>query len=376
MEKTFTGIFILLFLSLCYSQTIDQQLIVVRNDKTVGGQFKVGVQVKGTSLSTANTLGSATIDVNYDNSKLTYNYTASYNSFASILLTNAYNSDAVNNTNFIRIGITGNVSSVRPGLDIGTIYFTWIELNFTIASTSGTTNLTIASGSNAIGLYENHQNTPTTNKIIDQTLSSPIEVSNEPLPVELTSFTADINSNNVNLNWKTATEVNNNGFEIQRAAVRGQRSEVISWEKIGFVEGHGNSNSPEEYSFSDKNLTGGTKFIYRLKQIDDDGQYEYSKELEVEVVPKQFALYQNYPNPFNPTTNIKFDLPEASKVELNVYNILGEKVATLLNKTLEAGYQQVQFNGRDLASGTYIYRIEALGSGQSFLQTKKMLLLK
>ena len=376
MEKTFTGIFILLFLSLCYSQTIDQQLIVVRNDKTVGGQFKVGVQVKGTSLSTANTLGSATIDVNYDNSKLTYNYTASYNSFASILLTNAYNSDAVNNTNFIRIGITGNVSSVRPGLDIGTIYFTWIELNFTIASTSGTTNLTIASGSNAIGLYENHQNTPTTNKIIDQTLSSPIEVSNEPLPVELTSFTADINSNNVNLNWKTATEVNNNGFEIQRAAVRGQRSEVISWEKIGFVEGHGNSNSPEEYSFSDKNLTGGTKFIYRLKQIDDDGQYEYSKELEVEVVPKQFALYQNYPNPFNPTTNIKFDLPEASKVELNVYNILGEKVATLLNKTLEAGYQQVQFNGRDLASGTYIYRIEVSGSGQSFARTKKMLLLK
>ena len=332
--------------------------------------------MKGTGLTSANTLGSATIDVNYDSSKITYNYTESYNSFASILLTNAYNSDAVNNTDFIRIGITGNVNSVRPGLDIGTGYFTWIELNFTISSTSDTTSLTIASRSNAIGLYENHQNNPTTYVINDQPLSSPVEILNEPLPVELTSFTADINSNNVNLNWKTATEVNNNGFEIQRAAVRGQRSEVISWEKIRFVKGHGNSTSLKEYSFTDKNLTGGAKFAYRLKQIDYSGYYQYSKELEVEVIPKQFALYQNYPNPFNPTTNIKFDLPEASKVELNVYNILGEKVATLLNKTLEAGYQQVQFNGRDLASGTYIYRIEVSGSGQSFARTKKMLLLK
>ena len=197
-----------------------------------------------------------------------------------------------------------------------------------------------------------------------------------PLPVELSSFTASVNLNNVNLNWKTATEMNNNGFEIQRSAATNQKSEVSKWEKIGFLEGHGNSSSPKEYSFTDKNLTGGTQFIYRLKQIDNDGQYQYSKEIEVEVVPRQFTLYQNYPNPFNPVTNIKFDLPEASKVVINVYNILGEKVATLLNKTVEAGFQQVQFNGNDLASGTYIYRIEALYSGQNFVQTKKMLLLK
>ena len=186
-----------------------------------------------------------------------------------------------------------------------------------------------------------------------------------------------------NLNWKTATEVNNNGFEVQRgvrsqgADVGGQKSEASGqWEKVGFVEGHGNSNSPKEYSFTDKNLTGGTNFVYRLKQIDNDGQYQYSKEVEVEIIPKQYALYQNYPNPFNPTTNIKFDLPEASKVVLNVYNILGEKVATLLNQTVEAGFHQVPFNGSNLSSSTYIYRIEAQSSGQSFVQTKKMLLLK
>ena len=106
------------------------------------------------------------------------------------------------------------------------------------------------------------------------------------------------------------------------------------------------------------------------------GKYQYSKEVEVEVVPTQFALYQNYPNPFNPETNIKFDLPEASKVRINVYNILGEKVAELLNKTVETGFHQVEFNGSNLSSGTYIYRIEAQSSGQTFVQTKKMLLLK
>ena len=194
---------------------------------------------------------------------------------------------------------------------------------------------------------------------------------NQALPVELTSFTALVNTNNVNLNWKTATEVNNNGFEIQRA-VRGQQSEVSSWQKVGFVEGHGNSSSPKEYTYEDKNLTGGTKFIYRLKQIDNDGEYEYSKEVEVEVVPKKYTLYQNYPNPFNPSTTIKYDLPQSSEVNLTVYNILGEKVRTLVNGMEGAGYHSVEFDASNLASGTYIYRLQA----QNFIQTKKMLLLK
>ena len=188
-----------------------------------------------------------------------------------------------------------------------------------------------------------------------------------PLPVELSSFSALVNLNNVSLNWKTATEVNNYGFEVERKA-----NESAGWEKIGFINGSGNSNSNKDYNFTDKNLTGGTKFSYRLKQIDNDGTFTYSNNVEVEVTPKQYTLYQNYPNPFNPSTNIKFDLPQASKVVLNIYNILGEKVAALLNETMEAGFHQVPFNGSGLSSGTYIYRIEA----GNFVQTKKMLLMK
>lgn len=194
---------------------------------------------------------------------------------------------------------------------------------------------------------------------------------NVPLPVELTSFTASTNNNIVNLNWQTATEVNNYGFDIERTVVETHSDASLQWEKIGFVKGSGNSNSPKSYNFTDKNLTS-TKFKYRLKQIDIDGKFEYSNEVEVEIIPAAYSLSQNYPNPFNPITSIKFELPQASKVTLNVYNILGEQVVNLINENLEAGFHSVPFNASELPSGTYIYRLQA----DKFVQTKKMILLK
>ena len=94
--------------------------------------------------------------------------------------------------------------------------------------------------------------------------------------------------------------------------------------------------------------------------------------MEVAVVPKQYTLYQNYPNPFNPTTTIKFDLPQAAEVKLAIYNILGEKVVTLADGFLEEGFHSVVFDAKNLASGTYIYRLQTSG----FVQTKKMVLMK
>src|SRR5690606_2335707 len=192
-------------------------------------------------------------------------------------------------------------------------------------------------------------------------------VSGVPLPVELNNFVAKKNSHSVELHWSTVTEINNRVFEIHR-----KPKKTNNWEKIGFVKGNGNSNSPKEYSFVDKNPTGGTKFIYRLKQIDNDGTFAYSDEVEVELISDKFELYQNYPNPFNPSTNIKFSLPAASLVRIDIYNIIGEHIRTLVNSEMEAGYHNVVFDASDLSSGTYIYRI----STPNFTQTKKMLLLK
>ena len=186
------------------------------------------------------------------------------------------------------------------------------------------------------------------------------------LPVELTSFTGNLITDGVLLKWETATEVNNYGFEIER------KSEADGWTNIGFVQGHGNSNSPKSYSYEDKNLVGGSKFKYRLKQIDADGKFAYSIIVEVELMPQEFVLYQNFPNPFNPTTTIGFGIPEKGNVRLSVLNILGEEIRVLLNEEKEAGYHSIDFNASDLPSAVYFYRIQA----GNFIDTKKMILLK
>ena len=187
-----------------------------------------------------------------------------------------------------------------------------------------------------------------------------------PLPVELSSFSAVVLDNGVKLNWRTETEVNNYGFEILRQA------QDDTWLVLGFVEGYGNSNSPKEYSFIDKNVSSG-KIFYRLKQIDTDGQFQYSKIIEVDFgSPIKFELSQNYPNPFNPSTTIRFTLPQAGNVKLTVYNLLGEEVAQLVNEFKEAGVHTINFNASGLNSGVYIYKLEANG----LVQTRKMTLLK
>jgi len=193
-----------------------------------------------------------------------------------------------------------------------------------------------------------------------------------PLPVELTSFTAKVIGNSIKLDWKTETEVNNYGFEILRQAHTSTSLSVTGWEKIGFVNGNGNSNSPKSYSFSDQNVNGSNKFAYRLKQIDNDGRYEYSKVVEVTLVPDEFALNQNYPNPFNPSTSIKYSVPQASLVTIKIYDVIGNEVQTLVNNKQDAGVYEVKFNAGNLASGMYFYRMKT----DNFTQVKKMILIK
>ena len=200
------------------------------------------------------------------------------------------------------------------------------------------------------------------------------ELSNPVLPVELNSFTASASGRDVNISWETKTEVNSSKFEVERSAVNTQ-----NWVKVGEVTASGNSNSAKEYSFTDKKLNSG-KYSYRLKMVDNDGTYEYSKVVETEVsLPKEYAISQNYPNPFNPSTRIDYQLPFDSKVSLDIYGITGEKVATILNGDVAAGYYTTEINAGalNLASGVYIYRISATGSNnQNFVQVKKLMLTK
>jgi hypothetical protein len=188
----------------------------------------------------------------------------------------------------------------------------------------------------------------------------------DALPVELSSFSASVIKNSVRLKWRTETEVSNYGFEVQRSEKNN------NWEVLGFVPGNGNSNSPKNYSFTDDEVTPG-KYSYRLKQIDTDGQFAYSKTIAVDFGSTvKFELSQNYPNPFNPVTTIQFSIPQSSNVKLTVFNILGEQVAELVNGFRDAGVHTINFDASQFNSGLYIYKIESNG----LVQTRKMLLVK
>jgi hypothetical protein len=185
--------------------------------------------------------------------------------------------------------------------------------------------------------------------------------------VELTSFTATISVNEISLKWTTATETNNYGFKILRFTQNDN-----DWEKIGFVPGFGTTTEVHHYSFVDEALKPGN-YLYRLKQVDYDGSYEYSAVMELEWKAfNSYLLEQCYPNPFNPTTTIGFGIQNKSNVKITILNAIGEEVPVILNEEREAGFHQVEFNAENLPSGVYFYQLKA---GQ-YVETKKMVLMK
>jgi hypothetical protein len=208
------------------------------------------------------------------------------------------------------------------------------------------------------------QSTCTANMVLCQSQYSSI------VPVELTSFTADISGTKVLLNWATATELNNLGFEIERRTENSNQ-----WVRVGYKEGYGTTTEAKNYSFVD-NIAGisSEKLFYRLKQIDFSGEHTYYGEIEIQntFTPEDFVLEQNYPNPFNPSTKISFGLPQKSNVVLKVFNTLGQEVAELANGSLEAGTHSYNFDASKLTSGIYVYSLQT----DAGVISKKMTLIK
>jgi len=187
------------------------------------------------------------------------------------------------------------------------------------------------------------------------------------VPVELASFAALVSGNDVTLSWMTATELNNNGFYIER------RTGEDSWNNLGFVEGHGTTTETQSYTFVDKGLASGI-YNYRIKQVDFGGSFKYynlSQEVEI-AAPNTYTLSQNFPNPFNPTTKIKYSVPVEALVNIAIYNVLGEKLADVINSVHKAGNYEFIFDAANFSSGMYIYRME---SG-NYVSIKKMMILK
>jgi len=278
------------------------------------------------------------------------------------------------------IKIAGNFTNNNPDLDVTKASFTFNGAGDQTIYSAATPlpnlttfgNLVIDKPSGTTSLLSDiavETSFSETNGTLDLN-STTLWINGSPLPVELSSFSAVIIENGIQLKWRTETEVSNYGFDILRQA------QDDKWVMLGFVEGHGNSNSSKDYSFVDENASDG-KYYYRLKQIDTDGKFEYSKTIEIDFgSPMNYEMSQNYPNPFNPSTTIRFSVSESSFINLSIFNSLGEKVAELVNEVKEPGVHTIEFNAESaaggLSSGTYFYRIKS----NNYTNTKKMVLMK
>ena len=366
-KNIFLSMIIMLILVLnSAAQTYDLKFNVVNSDET---NFDVQIQIKSSSTFK---LAASNITFNYNILAISNPTLLSAQNYSGVggsplhiysPLTVTPPNDGITSVNIIYTQSDDSFAS-----DVPTSWTDVAVVRYDVVNSGNTPNL----------VFRTSDLSPTTiYKMEGSTLtllpSGNLYSLNDPMPVELSSFSAYVNNNNVFLKWQTATEINNFGFEVERKAESMENGASDNWGKIGFVEGNGNSNSPIEYFFTDKNLKGGF-YLYRLKQINNDGKFEYSSEVKVSIkeMLSEFTLQQNFPNPFNPVTKIKFSIPKLSRVNLSVYNVIGELMKVLEDNILEAGSYQKEFDASGMASGIYICRL--VSNGQ--VQTKIMNLLK
>jgi hypothetical protein len=361
MNKIFLTSFIVLYLS---SVGISQKIMNGRfiKNSVDGNTYVVKLQIN--SNSSENYLGSSNFrfsfegDISFSNNPVQgtdYNFfNFSGNNYQTAYLTSPA-SDQISINIELNSPYHGTYIAESPNwTDVVEFYFN-IENPEGFANLKWTPSATVAFSDDETSLFE---------KGIISDLTS-------PLPVELVSFTASISNGKVLILWIISSEINNAGFSLQRS------EDNEKFEEVAFIKGNGTTTSTSEYSYKDISALSG-KYYYRLKQIDFNGSFYYSNSIEIDLgIPKNFILDQNYPNPFNPTTTIRFSIPIDAKVNIKLFNTLGEEVATIIKNELDTGIHEINYSASDFSSGVYFYRLEAEGKdGSVFAETKRMILIK
>jgi hypothetical protein len=362
MKAAIVLVLLLVAINTTFATTVDGQVIEVTNN---GSVYSVKIQLK---VDVAAGCGGATLALLFNTTNLSYPASPAagvdyvFSGFSGGSYSTAFVTRPTSNRVTASIEYNGGTAT-----NIGTGWTDVVTINFTTLVASGSSNLTWATTQ---VLLED--------QITSMTVGSFTGLNTNPLPVQLVTFTATSlqKSGSVTLKWATASETNNYGFEVQKAKDSTKNYQTI---ENSFVAGHGTTVEAHAYSFTDANATSGV-WYYRLKQTDLDGAVHYSDGIMPsgttgvtdKPLPTVFALDQNYPNPFNPSTMIEFALPKESRVTLEVYNLLGQRVATLVDEVRAAGYYTYRFDGSHYGSGVYFYRFST--PEVSFV--RKMLLTK
>ncbi len=364
MKKYVLSLSLVLFLALlANATTVDGRFVVMTNN---GSQYTVKLQIK-TNTGTDD-LGTSTFQFSFNNANLSFPATPVVNT--DFVPLNFYGGNYSSYSNWVTratptiVSVNIELNVDNAGTLVGTSWTDVCTITFTTTNPAGSSNLQWG----LIEVFDGDNENMWTNGVFTNENTN-------PLPIELSLFSAQAQGRDIQLQWETKTEINSGKFEIQRQDLKNENS---SWVKVAEVKASGNSNAPKKYSFTDKKLNSG-KYSYRLKMIDVDGTFSYSSIAEGEVeLPKDFGISQNYPNPFNPSTKIDYQLPIDSKVKLEIYSISGEKVFNLVDEEQSAGYYTKEINMDKLSSGIYIYRIIALNSmnENKFTVVKKMLMMK
>jgi hypothetical protein len=373
----FVALSVILGVGAALADDAEFQLVVTRNDMSIGGEFDVVLQMQiKTGSTTPRTLNSLTADIYYTSTLTQWTDDPSSNWGPDWL--KGYTTSADRLSGYYRVMVVGgNVGSGKgSGWNVTTTWQDVVTLKWTINSTSSV-NLTIADPpSNAAAYFDNIGNIPA-GDVTSWTVSN-TDLGDVSLPVQMAEMKATASPREgIVLTWYTESEANSLGFKVWRSdRESGKYAQITTI----LIPSHGNSSARNEYTFADPNIQDGQTYWYKIEEISADGKSVFNGPISVQgldMIPNKFALSQNYPNPFNPVTSLSYDLPEDSKTTIRIYTMLGKEVKTLVDKQMPAGRHTLEWDGTDnqnrkVSSGIYFLQMQAEG----FSSVRKMTFLR